>query len=28
MAFNTPNGTYTDVDAVLGTQKFYKIVSP
>ena len=28
MAFNTTNGTYTDINALLGTQKFYKIVSP
>jgi hypothetical protein len=28
LAFNTTNGTYTDVGALLGTRKFYRITSP
>ena len=28
MAFNTTNGIYTDTNALLGTQKFYRISSP
>jgi hypothetical protein len=28
LAFNTINGTYTHTNALLGTQKFYKIASP
>ena len=28
LAFNTTNGTYTHANALLGTQKFYKIASP
>jgi hypothetical protein len=28
LAFNTTNGTYTDVSALLGTKKFYRISSP
>ena len=28
LAFNTTNGTYTDVNALLGTKKFYRISSP
>jgi hypothetical protein len=28
MAFNTTNGTYTVTNALLGTQQFYRVVSP